>query len=86
MYSTTHCHPQDAQIWHILTRNCTISLQIYLYMKLAIPGLILWFGFSVTYRVKLGKYKQQPNTNNTHTHPFNGPFLWDYLGEPVPER
>ena len=36
-------------------------------MKLAIPGLILWFGFSVTYRVKLGKYKQQPNTNNTHT-------------------
>ena len=23
---------------------------------------------------------------DTHTHPFNGPFFLDYLGEPVPER
>jgi len=23
---------------------------------------------------------------NTHTHPFNGPFFWDYPGELVPER
>jgi len=23
---------------------------------------------------------------HTHTHPFNGPFFRDYLGEPVPKR
>jgi len=23
---------------------------------------------------------------HTHTHPFNGPSVWDYPGQPVPER
>ena len=39
--------------------------------------------------VRIRQFRQRPQVAhelNTHTHPFNGPFSWTTLGEPVPER
>jgi len=33
-----------------------------------------------------GKMGRKIAKDETHTHPFNGPFFWDYPGQPVPEK
>jgi len=39
-----------------------------------------------SHNILLTNSKHYNSTQTTQQHPFNGPFVWNYPSEPVPQR